>query len=96
MEYAFFSYFQKLCLVPLRIKNLIEIQENVEGRRKEYCTNQFGYIVFTNEMHTSIKCPYCEETLKRDTSDKDKLKFIQHRYLSGKHKDSECKQEKIQ
>ena len=64
-------------------------QENKIKKKMESYTNQFGAIIFTNEMNTSSHCPYCEKSWN-DKINIKRLKFIEHRYVCGEHTNSHC------
>ena len=77
-------------------KELSKNQENkIKNKMKDY-SEQFGAVIFVNEVGTSTECPYCEKQWNWDNNNNDEGKTIkilknkERRYLCGKHTNSEC------
>ncbi|MBI9016532.1 MAG: hypothetical protein JEZ07_04640 [Phycisphaerae bacterium] len=84
LERALIDKFQTVGKVPPHIKDIIEIRERFrrDGKAK---SSQLGALVFVDKSETSAQCPYCGESWTWDKSRKDKLKFLEHRYICGEN-----------
>ena len=73
LEYALYSKFQTLGLVPPHVKNIIQLRE----KKSKNTSHQIGNIVFTPKENTSKKCPACKKVVQQHP----KLKYKQKRFL---------------
>lgn len=79
LEWALYRKFQKIGLVPPRLKQTIFLREDKES----YRLNQFGIIHFIPTKETSATCPYCGENTPMPQRQEDK--FERHAYICRKN-----------
>lgn len=77
LEWGLYKKFQKIGLVPPRLRQTVLLRENETERQEKL--NQFGIIHFIPTEKTSARCPYCGENTPMKQRNEDKFKL--HAYI---------------
>ena len=77
LEWSLYKKFQKIGLVPPRLRQIVFLRENEVGEDKKL--NQFGIVHFVPTENTSANCPYCGKSVSMQQRNEDKFKH--HAYI---------------